>query len=174
MKLIARRYAKAIFELAEDKQVLRQDVEALIALFESDMNLLEELGSVLLTPANRKQLFKELTQNLNLNNIWYNTLLLLAEKKRVNLLNDVCLALQQMLLNFSNEIKVKISVAKQKTPEELEKIISLIESKLNKKVIAEIIIDESILGGFEASGESLHIDGSVRYNLEKFKAAFSS
>ena len=78
-----------------------------------------------------------------------NLILLLNSKSRLALLKEINDIIDSFILGESNQVNVKIHSAVELTSSQLDNISNFIKKKLNKTPKVEVVIDESILGGFK-------------------------
>ncbi len=171
MSRVAKRYAKALFELAEEEKILNK-VEADVAQFASLSSESADFNALLSNPLiNEKEkfnilseLFKNKIQPLTLD-----FLNLLSVKKRMDILGEIAAEFRKMMLRFANKIEGELISAVQLSPEQIQHIRSNMEKMTGKNVLLDEKIDESVLGGFIVRIEDWVLDNSVRYQLSKLR-----
>ena len=86
-KIIASRYAKALFSLLQKEKldVFGQDAQKLIAFFAANDQLAKSLNSSVFGKAKKESFVKELSGQLSDAKIWNNFLWLLVKKHRLEI-----------------------------------------------------------------------------------------
>ena len=102
-----------------------------------------------------------------------NLILLLNSKSRLALLKEINDIIDSFILGESNQVNVKIHSAVELTSSQLDNISNFIKKKLNKTPKVEVVIDESILGGFKIVSGNTVYDGTVTNTLNKLKLSFN-
>ncbi len=171
MSRVAKRYAKALFELAEEEKILNK-VEADVAQFASLSSESAEFSALLSNPLiNEKEKFnilKELFSN-KVQPLTLDFLNLLSVKKRLGILPDIAQEFRAMMLNFANKIEGELISAVKLSPDQVDHIRSNMEKMTGKNVLLDEKIDKSVLGGFIVRIEDWVLDNSVRYQLSKLR-----
>jgi F-type H+-transporting ATPase subunit delta len=89
---------------------------------------------------------------------------------------DVLVEVLRLYLKLKDDregiAKVQLSVQFIPDADQTERIRENIEKLINKKVILDIKVDKTLLGGFVARFEDKIIDGSLRHQLERLKKLF--
>jgi F-type H+-transporting ATPase subunit delta len=166
---VAKRYAKALFELAADEKILEKietDVNLIDQVVKENPDLSNMLGNPLINNQDKfnilKEIFTEKIKDLSLN-----FLDLLARKKRLAILADAIEAFNSMMLKYRNTVEAELVSAVELSVEQAGKIQEGIESITGKKLRLEKRLDPDIIGGFIVKFEDVVIDNSIRYQLAK-------
>ena len=172
---IAKRYAKALFELASENSVEKTTLEELIAISEAvrenhDLSQLflenqyvatELLAAVKLIFSDKSELIQSF-------------LGILIEKRRTNLLFEIT-ELYRIFLEESEGVGMaSITSAFALSDEEIEKIKVYLESKFNKKMRMEVAIDKALLAGVRVQYGDYVIDTSYQAKLQNLKQQIQS
>jgi F-type H+-transporting ATPase subunit delta len=168
--LIAGRYTKAMFALAERSNALeavKNDMEYLYEVFQISKPFQILLDNPLLKPSQKTKIFREVFTNLN--NISLSTVELIFKNRREEILPFVALDFIDKYYRYSKIERVTIKTAAAISKENLERISKLLVDKLNKEVILSTEVDPAILGGFVLRISDKEIDASVRRRLNKFQ-----
>src|SRR5262245_49270401 len=96
---VAKRYAKAIYELAEESQSLEQmvrEVNAFSELYATNHELRAALGSPLVSLSSKREIIKTLASRLPLSNTCTHALLLLADRRRLSLITVIARIIREL------------------------------------------------------------------------------
>ncbi len=171
---IARRYARALFDLVEKDPGKVAD-----RLVEFD-RLIQEiplLKEVLISPAfrleERRKVFDRVLAKLAWGApldrfLWY-----LVEHRRMDLIGGIAEAFQAMVDERAGKVRVEVSSAKplnQSTGTRLSKVLS---EALGKTVIMKPRVDESLIAGLSVRVGDLLVDGSLKTQLNSLREALT-
>ena len=169
-ELIAKRWAKALMELANENQGISKE-DILDDLREVDENIRSsvELSNAINNPSisvEEKQIILcKLFQN-NLMPIVYNFLIALNLKKRVNIIGEIASEFQKELEKQNNVVRVNVTSAIDLNDDRKNDIRNRIADKLQKNVIVDWTVDNSIIAGLVFNINETIIDNSIRHKLD--------
>ena len=167
-KLIAERYAKAIFESIDNKEQLLEDTR-----FLSDLFLNKELCDLFVSEAisniEKYNLVNPFIAKLHYPESWENFFKIVIDKHRNNIIQPILDEIIELIFIMKNMIRMNLTVAEKLSESVISLITKELEEILKKSVVLEIEVDQSIIGGFVAYNNSIRIDGSIKNNLIKFK-----
>jgi F-type H+-transporting ATPase subunit delta len=171
---LARRYALAVFELAQEERV----VEAVAGDFATLKQLMAE--SPELTRLIRAPVFSREEQAAGMNGVLHRMeaaaltrrfILLLASKRRLFALSDIIRVYGALVAKLKGEISAQVTSARPLSSHETAELKSILRSKLSKDVNLDPRVDPSLLGGLIVQVGSRMIDSSLRTKLNGFRAA---
>lgn len=170
-RTVAKRYAAAIFELAEDngqtETIAKELGEAASIIYDNDdlRTVWEELR---FAHSDRVNVIKKIfTKDYSVTLV--NFLLLLIEKRRTNYLLDIVKE-YSVLLDAKQGISDALVVsAYSLSDEELERIGKTLGQSLNQQLRLEQKVDESLLAGIQVYYKDYVIDGSLKARLERMR-----
>jgi F-type H+-transporting ATPase subunit delta len=169
---ISRRYARAIFGLAEGAAAHTRFLEQVGAL-EGEIASSAELSRVLLTPIHprveRKALVRELAQRLGLSVEITAAAEILVDENRLQLLPGVAAALQELCDQEAGRVSARVTSARPLDAESQEKIRGALARRVNADVSIEWSVDPQLIGGVVARIGDLLLDGSIRTQLEQLE-----
>ena len=169
-ELIAKRWAKALMELANENQGISKG-DILDDLKEVDENIRSsaELSNVINNPSisvEEKQIILcKLFQN-NLMPIVYNFLIALNLKKRVNIIGEIAKEFQKEFEEENNVVRVGVTSAIDLSDDRKNDIRNRIADKLKKNVIVNWTVDNNIIAGLVFNINETIIDNSIRHKLD--------
>ena len=169
-ELVARRWALALMELAqEDENISKEDILDDLKEISDTINSSEELSNVINNPSisteEKQVVLCKLFQN-NIMPIVYNFLFVLNLKKSVSIISEIAVEFKKVLEKVKNIAHVNITSAIELENERKEQIKAKIAEKLNKEVIIDWGVDSEIIAGLIFNIDELIIDNSIRHKLE--------
>ena len=172
---LARPYAKAVFDAAQDQNAVDQWDQALA--FAAQVAADQEVKNILANPGLSEQRKAELFADCfeePLPEALRNFLLILAENKRLPLLPEISALFSLYRADLERTVKMKVSTAFEMTEEQQQKLIEALSKKLERKVALETAVDQSLIGGVVVNTGDLVIDASVRGKLARMAKALGS
>jgi F-type H+-transporting ATPase subunit delta len=170
---IARRYARALFDLAREDGKIPEIGAALDALAEAFREV-PDLAAALSNPAytrpDRKALASRLVdEGLRLSPVLKNLLHLLIENGRVRELPSIADRYRDLADEAAGRAHVLLRSAAPLSDEDRGRVEQGLSRVTGKRVTLEVQVDASLIGGLTAQVGSLVFDGSVRAQLEALK-----
>jgi F-type H+-transporting ATPase subunit delta len=169
---IAKRYAKAFFEIAGEENRYEQYYEELSrfsSVLAQNKNLSEFLDNPIFDQADKKQITDTILQKLSLSPITDNFIKVLVDKRRIGILTEIETCYQQMMDEILKKARVSVKTAFPLSPELSENLRKRLEQLTGRNVEMTVSEDLSLLGGVVvAVGDTLY-DGSIRTQLNKIR-----
>lgn len=167
--VVAKRYARALFELAAAGKVVSQ-VEQELKLVVDAVALDDQLNKFLDLPnvqlQRKMQLLKDVF-NDKLSALVYNTLQLMIERGRQSLISLLFESYVKIAGDALGQANATVYTAKKLSDAELASIAAQFEAVTGKKIIAEQVENSALLGGIQVHiGDRLY-DGSLSGKLER-------
>jgi len=165
---LAKRYARALFELAIEKNQLEQ----MLAEMHQFADLLEQnkrLNAYFYSPEIEKDRKIEILQNLlqnKVSDLFLNFLFLIMRKGRENYYPEMTFEFDRLYDIHNNRLRVKIISAVPLSEAELAKAKELLSQSLKAELILENKVDADILGGLIVQINGKVIDGSLKHQLD--------
>lgn len=165
---IARPYARAAFEFAQDARALPRwgellDVAAAVAA-EPAFDAL--IGNPKVTPAALADLVLGIAGD-KADGHGRNFVQLLAQNQRLALLPEIARQYALLRAAAENTVDVEITSAMALTPEETEKFARALTRRLNRVVRLQPRVDASLIGGAIVRSGDFVLDGSLKGRLER-------
>ena len=164
------RYAKAIYEIADEENFIKEIFNDMIRINKlnrdsSDFkNLLS--NSIIDNLDKKKAILSLLDKN---NSITEKLLDLLIHNKRVAIISDIASCFIQ-LYNKNNNIKEAIVITASPVDKGLEKkVLSQIKIPAAKSINLINLVDSSIIGGFIIRYDGKEYNASIKQNLKNLK-----
>ena len=165
---IAARYAKAVFDLAnEDNQVaaLESDLDALEAALADSAEFDALITSPVYSREEQAAAIGAVAQKMGLSALVANTLGLMANKRRLFVLPQLAATLRDMIAEQKGEATAEVTAAKALTAEQQDKLAASLKASVGKDVKVKLAVDESLIGGLIVKVGSKMIDTSIRSQL---------
>ena len=172
-KGIIKKYAQAAYKIA----VKEQDVNKISIRLHNVRNILKsvpELNQLLITRRIQVQdkitMLKNILDN-KISDIEMDVMSLLIENGHMNLFGEIVKRFDYLLDKDSDIIKVLITTSTKLSDDEVQRISSKIESRVQKKIDVAMETDASIIGGMKLRIGNELLDGSVSSRLQKTREA---
>lgn len=165
---IASRYAKALFEVAVERNILE--------IVKSDMLLVnktckvEEIENFLQNPIididKKVRIFNQAFLN-KINILSLKFLKLVIKAKRENLISFITINFLRRYKIEKNLKTVQLSTASSIHKNSEQKLVSILSEGLKSNIDLEKLIDDSLIGGFVVKIDDLQYDVSIKTQLHK-------
>ncbi|MEZ0223423.1 MAG: F0F1 ATP synthase subunit delta [Alphaproteobacteria bacterium] len=170
---IARRYATAFFELAQEQSQVDQVAKDLqsVQLILEDSGFASFIGNTTLRRSVQAEAMVAISKQLKFAPLTEKFLGTLAEKRRLQELGEIVAALQNLISGYRGEITARVTAAQALDQAQIGEIAASLKAALGKNVQVNLDIDPSIMGGLVIRVGSRIIDSSVRTKLERLHRA---
>jgi len=167
---IAQRYASALVDVVmADSQgnpdqalTALQQFQALVA---GSQDLRHALESPAVSPARKRSLIDRFVSKLGTPRVVRNFLLVLSDKRRLTLLNEVTEQFDILLDERRGFVRADVQSAAELTPVEQNDIARELSRVASKQVRTRFTVDPELIGGVIAHVGSTVYDGSIRGQL---------
>ena len=167
---VGRRYSKAIFEIAEEKNQVKEIYEMLnsaMVLYRTDKEFKNFILNPLIDNEQKKSVLNEIFGKDNSENL--NILLYILDRGRINCIKYIVAEYLKIYYRKNRILDVRATFTKELTEEQKKKLIDKLSQKTGKEINLEIKIDKNILGGGIIRIGDKIIDGSIRRELDNWK-----
>ena len=167
---VGRRYSKAIFEIAEEKNQVKEIYEMLnsaMVLYRTDKEFKNFILNPLIDNEQKKSVLNKIFGKDNSENL--NILLYILDKGRMNCIKYIVAEYLKIYYKKNRILDVRATFTKELTDEQKKKLINKLSQKTGKEINLEIKIDKNILGGGIIKIGDKIIDGSIRRELDNWK-----
>ena len=167
---VGRRYSKAIFDIAEEKNQVKEIYELLnsaMVLYRTDKRFKNFIRNPLISNEEKKSVLNEIFGKDNSDNL--NILLYILDKGRINCIKYIVAEYLKIYYRKNRILDVRATFTKELTDEQKKKLIDKLSQKTGKEINLEIKIDKNILGGGIIRIGDKIIDGSIRRELDNWK-----
>ena len=167
---LALRYSKAAFDLASEnknQEKVFTDLRALSELIEKDQDIKGYLASPLISADAKTAVLEKAVAGAGLSAEAHQLLILLAQKERLPLFEQVFHGFQNLLDKANGVSRGIVRSATALSTGDRQQIESIVEKAINKKVIMTYKVDTSVIGGLVAQVGSYTFDDSIDAHLRK-------
>jgi F-type H+-transporting ATPase subunit delta len=168
----ARSYAKALFELARERQqtdVVGRELAGVIEVVASDSALPQFLARPGISSAAKRAVADEIAQRLGVSKLVRDFVGLVADQGRGEQLPDIADAYRDLVDADAGRVRARVRSAVALTEQERSTLASRLGAALGKTVVVEDRVDRELLGGLVAEVGSLVADGSLDGQLARIK-----
>ncbi|GAB4247832.1 MAG: F0F1 ATP synthase subunit delta [Thermoleophilia bacterium] len=168
---IARVYAEALFEAAQEEgrlEQVRRDLDDFAAALEETPQLQAFLEDEEISAPEKQRLLMELTEGAD--PLVQNFLRLLVDKDRESVFGEARQIFADLVEAAAGVVKVELTTAVPLPDEVEESIRKTIEKGLGREVELNLVVDEDILGGVRLRIGDRIADASLRHRLEQLRA----
>ena len=171
-KTIARRYAKALVQLGSEAGLVdrfREELAVVDSLFAANPELRAAFANPAFTAEQKKEIMKGLIEKARSSELVANFLLLLVDKNRVAFLDQIVQTYEKLADEQSGVIRPIIRTAFPLDDSQVTSIQGALEKKTGKKVVPQVEIDQSLLGGVVTQIGDTAFDNSVKTQLKRIQ-----
>lgn len=170
---IAKRYASAIYDIAESSDKIGEIREALNILAEN-YNEDEEFKVFLLDPSIKyDEKVKYLHKSFDfISEDAFKIINYLVKKGRVSLAEKIKDSYLKIYYEKNNKILVNATFTKELSDNQREALMKKLEKKYKKKIVLNLSVDEELIGGGIIKIGNKVIDGSIKSQIENIKKIF--
>ena len=168
----ASRYSLALYELAEDSNLIPQ-TEANSIAFLNLISKNKDFNNLIKDPTlNRSILLnivKAISTNFKLENLFKNFLTFLIAKRRFFCVEKILKSFNEICSEKRGELKAVIKSAKELTQNEIDKITEELSNNFKSKIKLNYNYDQSLIGGLVVQVGSTMIDTSIKKKLQQIE-----
>ncbi|MCS7460001.1 F0F1 ATP synthase subunit delta [Paenibacillus doosanensis] len=169
--IVAKRYAKALFELAQEQNLIAQveeELQSVAAVLRDNGDFAKLVKHPGIGAEAKATMLKSIFEG-KLSAITFNTLLLLVEKGREELLDALATYFTAIASDALGQAKATVYTPVDLSETELGSIAAKFSAVTGKQIRVESVLDKSLLGGIQVRiGDRLY-DGSLAGKLERLK-----
>lgn len=170
----AGRYATALFDLAQDENVLdaiASDLDDLALLMNESQDLHQLVSSPLYSRDDQARAMAALLEKAGAHALTMKFIGLVASKRRLFVLGDIIKAYKVLLSRHRGEVSAEVVSAIPLGDAQVAALKSSLKQAVGKDVQLEATVDESLLGGLVIKLGSRMVDSSLRTKLNNLKIA---
>jgi F-type H+-transporting ATPase subunit delta len=170
---VARRYAKALFELAREEgreAEVRAELGALAELLDES----PELRAVLLQPLHpavqRRAVLEAVSERLRVSALLRHFCAVLIEQRRLVDLDAIRAEYDRLADAEAGRMRAEVVSAAPLRDEQLARLRDALAARVGRQLDLEVRVDPELLGGVVAKVGDLLFDGSLRTQLRQLRA----
>jgi F-type H+-transporting ATPase subunit delta len=170
MAVVARTYARALFEAAKDAGRI-DEVRDQLAMFVEAVDEVPELRSLIrnpeLDPPTKAAALDAVLEGAD--EVIRNFVRLVTQKGRAAQLDEIAREYEALVAAEEHILSVELTTAYELSDEEAESIVKQIEQESGRRVEAARTVDPDLIGGLVLKAGSLEVDSSVRGRLDRLR-----
>ena len=170
--VLAKRYAKALFQVGKEENALDDFNAALSemsALYAQVPEVVDGLTNPVYPQDVREKVMDHLLANMRVTPMVANFMKLLVQKRRAGVLPDIAEVFQAMVDEERNMCRGTVTSATPLSGALNSRIKATLEKITGKQILLRTEIDPSIIGGIVAQVGDLVLDGSIKTQLTGLK-----
>jgi len=170
--MIARRYAKALVNLAENEKDLENTgthLNAITKVYKENSELKQVLSDTKVSSVVKLEILKDVLKKIKASKLVDTFSRYLLVKRRIDLLQDIERAFNLLLQEKLGRIEAEVTSAYELPKETVKKLVDAISGYSGKEVEVNVTIDPSIIGGIVTRIGSMVIDGSIQTQLNQIR-----
>ena len=170
--MIARRYAKALLNLADNEKDLDNTgkiLSAIAEVYKENSELRQVLSDTKVSSRVKLEILKDVLSKIKASKLVDTFSRFLLAKRRINFLPDIERAFNLLLQEKLGRIEAEVTTASELPKETVKNLIDAISVYTGKDVEVNVTIDPSIIGGIVTRIGSTVIDGSIQTHLKQIR-----
>ena len=171
---MASRYAKALFDLAREADVVdvvKSELDRFDALVAQSTDLARLVRSPVFSAHEQLQALSAVLERAGIAGLTANFLKLVTSNRRLFAVRDMIKAFRELVAQHKGETTAAVTVAEQLKDEHSQALRAALKAVSGKDVDLDIKIDPAIIGGLVVKLGSRMIDTSLRTKLNAIKHA---
>ena len=170
--MIARRYAKALVNLAENEKDLDntgKHLNSITEVYKENLELRQVLSDTKVSPGIKLEILKDVLSKIKVSRLVDTFSRYLLAKRRIDFLPDIERAFNLLLQEKLGRIEANVTTASELPKDTVKKLVDAISSYSGKEIEVNVTIDPSIIGGIVTRIGSTVIDGSIQTYLNQIR-----
>ena len=171
---VARRYARAVFELAKDAGQVAE-VSTQLAAFADAYSASDELRAIEHTPglteSDREAVVKAIGERVGASDLVLRTLTMMIDRQRLAALPDMVRLVEAMADDHLGVLRASVTSAQPLSDMYRSHLKQKIEGATGKKVVMTFAEDTSLIAGIVTQVGDRIVDGSIRGKLNDLAAS---
>ncbi len=169
ISITAKNYAESLMQVGKDGvmsyDAILSDLNNIKEIISSSKELVDVMENPAISVKNKNEILNSVFSN-QINPKLINFLKVLIEKNRFDELNQIIAAFSSDVDEINNIKRVEVVSAVEVSDDRKQRLIEKLQNKLQKTVIANWVLDDSIIGGLVIRIDDNIIDNSLRNKLE--------
>ncbi len=169
---LARRYAKALVEIGQERNALEkygQDLTNLADLMEASKDFRGVLISPVFTKEDKKRISGEVLKKADTDPMVVNFVNLLIDRKRIDQLPGIDKAFREKVDEINGITRGQVTSAETLDEKEVARVTDALSRISGKKVLVTTSVDPGLIGGLFAKVGDMVFDGTIRTQLQQLK-----
>lgn len=172
MSIVASRYAKAVFELAQDQnqlEVVDSQLASLAELWLKSASLRDVFRNPSFDAEQRRSIIGELVSRVSAIGMIRNLLRVLSDRGRMDILPDLATKYRHLAEARLGRVRAEVVTAVELPEAYFEQLQQRLEQVTGKTVLLERRVDSTLLAGVVTRVGDYVLDGSVRSHLSRLR-----
>lgn len=172
---IANRYAKALFELAVEKNQLEKvkaDAQLVYEVCSENKDFILMLRSPIIKPVKKVAILKEIFEK-KLQDMTTKFLIIITRNRRESLIKDIAEQFIVIYKKYKNIVSANLTTAVKIDEETKNKIIALLKQHTKATIDLKELVDDEIIGGFVLTFDDKQYDASLQRQIQNLKQDFN-
>jgi F-type H+-transporting ATPase subunit delta len=170
MAVIARTYARALFEAAKENDRLdeiRDELDGFVEALAEVPELRRLISNPELDPAAKADALAAVMKDAD--ELLRNFMRVVAEKGRASILEEIAREYNALVAAEEKILNVELTTAFELSDDDAASIVGQIEKASGRRVEAERTVDPELIGGLVLKVGSLEVDSSVRGKIDRLR-----
>ena len=171
---MARRYARSLFELAQEENAAEKvetELNTLAQALKESREFRLFADSPVMTAQEKITVLRDLLPKLQIKNLTSNFVLLLAKNRRLMLLSEAIIAYRQLAERGKGRLSAEIASAEPLSQAQAQALKDALKETTGKDVALDAHVDQSLIGGLIVKLGSRMLDTSLKTKLANLKIA---
>jgi F-type H+-transporting ATPase subunit delta len=167
---VAKRYAKAIFEIGLEEGnygTLLSELQDFCDTLEENPEVKEAIESFVYNSKEKKDVLEAVLKGKSYMDTTTRFLMLVFEKKRMPFIGQILDGFKALVEDHEGIERVQVTVPKALSEKQREEILRTLSETTGKKIVLEEMVEPSIIGGLIIKAGSTVYDGSVKHQIHK-------
>lgn len=172
ISVIGRRYANALFALAEQQNAVDKvgaDLSDFATSFDDNRELQNLFNNPVFGSETRRNVIREMASAGQMHGAVRDTLQLLSDRRRMGSIGDVADAYQATAEERSGRVRAEVTTAQELPEAYFNELQSVLKQVTGKEVVVERKVDPSLIAGVVTRIGDKVYDGSVKNRLSGLK-----
>lgn len=168
------RYAKSLFQLAVEKNILdeiKQDIDLILNTFEEVENFNILIEHPVIKSTKKTQIFNELFEE-KVHKYTLSLLHLIVKNKREKHIKNICINFIDFYTKEKGIKKAVLTTAYNLTKTQKTKVKKTFEKVFNSEIELDTIVNKSVIGGLIIQINDKQLDLSVERQIQKLRRDF--
>jgi F-type H+-transporting ATPase subunit delta len=169
--LIAQRYAKAIFDLVLEKNMIEEtkaDMELIFSVCTTNKDFALMLKSPVIRAEKKIKVMTKLFED-EITELSMRYLSIITRKKREKFISNIADEFIKIYKKFKNIFTIHLETAESISDDIRKKVIALLEDHTKGSIELNEVVKKELVGGFIFSYDDYRYDASIAYQLRKLK-----
>ena len=174
---LAERYAAALFDLADERRMLDEvatDLRQLRAMLQASGEFLRLIRSPVLSRDQQAKAVAVVAERAGLSQLVRDFLAVVARNRRLFAVPAMIESFLAKLAARRGEVTAEVTAAHQLSEAQLGTLNEQLRRSIGARVLVDVRIDPSLIGGLVVKVGSRMIDGSIKSKLRRLQLAMKS